>query len=96
MNGGGRFSFHHLLYFARINGYAFSGNSVTQKFYTIQLEFTLGKLSIEPMVSKMLENNVPVLSMIFLILGINKDVINKITTNLSSSGMNTEFMRYMK
>jgi predicted nucleotide-binding protein (sugar kinase/HSP70/actin superfamily) len=29
------------------------------------------------MVSKMLENTVQVLSMIFLILGINKDVINK-------------------
>jgi hypothetical protein len=65
------------LYFARINGYAFTGNSVVQKFYTIQLEFTLGKLSIELMVSKTLENNVHVLSMMFLILGINKDVINK-------------------
>jgi hypothetical protein len=50
---------------------------VAQIFYTIQPEFTLGKLSIELMVSKMLENNVQVLSMIFLILGINKDVINK-------------------
>jgi hypothetical protein len=57
MDGDGRFPFHHLLYFARINGYAFAGNSVAQKFYTIQPEFTLGKLSIELMVSKMLENN---------------------------------------
>jgi hypothetical protein len=77
MDGGGRFPIHHLLYFARINGYAFTGNSVAQKFYTIQPEFTLGKLSIELMVSKMLANNVQVLSMIFLVLGINKDVINK-------------------
>jgi hypothetical protein len=77
MDGGGRFRFHHLLYFARINGYAFTGNSVAQKFYAFQPEFTRGKLSIELMVSKMLENNVQVLSMIFLILGINKDVINK-------------------
>jgi hypothetical protein len=44
---------------------------------TIQSEFRLGKLSIELMVTEMLENNVQVLSMIFLILGINKDVINK-------------------
>jgi hypothetical protein len=61
MDGGGRFPFHHLLYFARINGYAFAGNSVVQKFYTIQPEFTLGKLSIELMVSKTLDNNVQVL-----------------------------------
>jgi hypothetical protein len=65
------------LYFARINGYAFAGNSVAQKFYTIQPEFTLRKLSIELTVSKMLEDNVQVLSMIFLIRGIIKDVINK-------------------
>jgi hypothetical protein len=65
------------LYFARINGYAFAGNSGAQKFYIIQPEFTLGKHSIELMVSKTLENNVKVLSMIFLILGMNKDVINK-------------------
>jgi hypothetical protein len=77
MDGGGRFRFHHLLYFARINGYAFTGNSVAQKFYAFQPEFTRGKLSIELMVSKTLENNVQVLSMIFLILRINRDVINK-------------------
>jgi hypothetical protein len=65
------------LYLATINSSAFAGNSVAQKFYTIHPEFTLGKLSIEVMVSKTLENNVQVLSMIFLILGINKDVINK-------------------
>jgi hypothetical protein len=65
------------MYLARINGYAFAGNSVAQKFYTIQSELTLGKLSILLMISKMLESNVQVLSMIFLILGINKDVINK-------------------
>jgi hypothetical protein len=51
--------------------------SLAQKFYTIQSEFTLGKCSIELIVSKTLENNVQVLSMIVLILGINKDVINK-------------------
>jgi hypothetical protein len=96
MDGGGRFPFHHLLYFARINGYAFVGNSVAQKFYTIQLEFTLGKLSIELMVTKTLEINVQVLSIMFLILGINKDVINKNHNELVNSGMNIEFMRYMK
>jgi hypothetical protein len=28
MDEGGRFPIHHLLFFARINGYAFAGNSV--------------------------------------------------------------------
>jgi hypothetical protein len=65
------------LYFARINGYVFAGDSVAQELYTNQAEFILGKLSIELMVSKMLENNMQVLSMFFLILGINKDAINK-------------------
>jgi hypothetical protein len=45
-NGGGKLPIQHLLYFARINGYAFTGNSVTLESDTIQLEFTLGKLSI--------------------------------------------------
>jgi hypothetical protein len=58
------------LYFARINGYTFAGNSVAQKFYTIQSEFTLGKVRIELMVSKTLENNVQVPCMLFLIFGI--------------------------
>jgi hypothetical protein len=57
MDRGGRFPIHHLLYFARINGYAFARNSVAQKIYTIQLEFIVGKVSIELMVSEMLKNN---------------------------------------
>jgi hypothetical protein len=48
------------------------------------------------MVSKALENNVQVLSMIFLILGINKDVINKNHNELVKFGHEYEFMRYMK
>jgi hypothetical protein len=34
--------------------------------------------------------------MLFFILGVDQDVINEDTTNLSSSGMNMEFIRYMK
>jgi hypothetical protein len=70
MDGGGRFPIHHLLYFARINSYAFAGNSVAQKFYTIQPEFTIGKLSIDLMIFETLENNAQVLRMLFLIFGI--------------------------
>jgi hypothetical protein len=70
---------------------------VDQKFCTIQPEFTLGKLSIELMVSKTLENNAQVLSMIFLILGINKDVINKNHDELVKLEHEyIKFMRYMK
>jgi hypothetical protein len=70
---------------------------VAQKFCTIQPEFTLGKLSIELMVSKTLENNAQVLSMIFLILGINKDVINKNHDELVKLEHEyIKFMRYMK
>jgi hypothetical protein len=50
---------------------------VAQKFYTIQAEFTLGKLSIELMVSEMLENNAQVLRMLFLIFEIYQDVVNE-------------------
>jgi hypothetical protein len=96
MDGDGRFPIHHLLYFARINGYAFVGNSVAQKFYTIQPEFTLGKLSIDLMVSETLENNAQVLRMLFLIFGIYQDVVNENHNDLSSLGMNIEFIRYMK
>jgi hypothetical protein len=97
MDGGGRFPIHHLLYFVSISGYTFTRHSVAQKFCTIQPEFTLGKLSIELMVSKTLENNAQVLSMIFLILGINKDVINKNHDELVKLEHEyIKFMRYMK
>jgi hypothetical protein len=134
MDGGGRFPIHHLLYFTRINGYAFAGNSVPtssgwnppfwntlphpscdlssasghlvrsycpvvdkpQKFYTIQPEFTLGKFSIELMVTEMLENNAQVLACSSSFLEYIRMSSMKTTINLSSSGMNTEFMRYMK
>jgi hypothetical protein len=68
MDRGGMFSIHHLLYFARINGYAFTGNSVAKKFYTIHLEFILRKLSIELMVFETLENNAQVFHMLFSFL----------------------------
>jgi hypothetical protein len=74
------------LYFARINGYAFAGNSVVQKFYTIQPEFTLGKLSIELMVSETLENNAQVLRMLFLIFGTYQDVVNEDHNKLVNFG----------
>jgi hypothetical protein len=34
--------------------------------------------------------------MFFLTLGINQDVIDKNTTNLSNSGINIEFIKYVK
>jgi hypothetical protein len=48
------------------------------------------------MVVKSLQDNIKVLLILFLILGVDQDVINETTINLSSFGMNTEFIRYMK
>jgi hypothetical protein len=42
------------LYFARIYGYAFFGNSVPQEFHTIQPEFAFGAISIEFALTQML------------------------------------------
>jgi hypothetical protein len=86
MDRGGRFPIHHLLYSARKNIYAFAGDSVSQKFYTIQPKFTLGKLSIELMVSETLENNAQVLRMLFLIFEIYQDVFNENRNELVKFG----------
>jgi hypothetical protein len=52
--GLGSFPIHHLLYFARIYGYAFFGNSVPQEFHTIQPKFAFGAISIEFALTQML------------------------------------------
>jgi hypothetical protein len=69
---------------------------MTQKFDGIKLEFTFREFGIQTMISQTLKNNMKVSSMIFKIFGIDQNIVDKITTNLSSSGMKTEFMRYMK
>jgi hypothetical protein len=48
------------------------------------------------MISQTLKNNAKMFHMLLFVLGIDQDVIDETTTNLSSSVMNTEFMRYMK
>jgi hypothetical protein len=94
--GFGWFLVHHLLDFARIYGDTNLGNSVAQKFHTIQPEFTFGELSINLMISQTLYTNSEMFGMLLLVFGIDKDIIMKTTTNLSRSVINTEFMRYMK
>jgi hypothetical protein len=94
--GLGRFPIHHLLDFARIHGDTIFRNSVAQKFHTIQPEFTFGELRIKLMISQTLYDNSEMFGMLLLVFGIDKDIIDETTTNLSSSVINTEFMRYMK
>jgi hypothetical protein len=65
------------LYFARIYGDAVFGNSVPQKFHTIQPEFAFGELSIKLMISQMLQDNSKVFGMLFLIFGVDEDIIDK-------------------
>ena len=48
------------------------------------------------MISKTLKNDAQVFGMVFLIPGINKDVVNENHDKLVKLRINTEFMRYMK
>jgi hypothetical protein len=68
---------HHLLYFARIYEDTIFGNSVPQKFHTIQPELAFGELSIKLMILQMLQDNSKVLGMLLLIFGIDEDIIDK-------------------
>jgi hypothetical protein len=65
------------LYFARIYGDTIFGNSVPQKFHTIQPELAFGELSIKLMILQMLQDNSKVLGMLLLIFGIDEDIIDK-------------------
>jgi hypothetical protein len=75
--GLGWFPIHHLLDFAWIYRDTILGNSVPQEFHTLQPEFTFGELSIKLMISQMLENNSEMFGMLFLVFGIDKDIIDK-------------------
>jgi hypothetical protein len=75
--GLGRFPIHHLLDFARIYGDTILGNSVAQKFHTIQPEFTLGELSVKLMISQTLKDNSEMFGMVLLVFGIDKDIIDE-------------------
>jgi hypothetical protein len=72
--GLGWFPIHHLLHFARIYGNTILGNSVAQKFHTIQPEFTFGELSVKLMISQTLKDNSEMFGMLLLIFGIDKDI----------------------
>jgi len=48
------------------------------------------------MIAEALENNAQVFLMFHLIFGIDQDVVDENHDELTSSGMNTEFIRYMK
>jgi hypothetical protein len=63
--------------FVSIYGDTILGNSVAQKFHTIQPEFTFGELSIKLMISQTLKDNSEMFGMLLLIFGIDKDIIDK-------------------
>jgi hypothetical protein len=50
---------------------------VTKKGYFLQPECTFAELGIELMVMKSLQNNTKMLLMLFLILGVDQDVVNE-------------------
>jgi hypothetical protein len=87
---------YDLLHFARIHGDTIFGKSVTQEFHTIQPEFKFREFGIEFVIPQALQNNTKMLRMLGFVLRINKDIIMNTTTNLSSSFLKTEFIRYMK
>jgi hypothetical protein len=68
---------HDLLHFARFHGDTILGNSMTQKLHTIQPELTFGELSIEFVVSQLLQDNTKMLRMLGFALGINENIINE-------------------
>jgi hypothetical protein len=73
----GWFPIHHLLYFARIYKNTIFGSSVAQKFHTIQLELTFGELNVKLVISQTLKDNSEMFGMLFLVFGIDKDIIDK-------------------
>jgi hypothetical protein len=69
---------------------------MSKKRNFLQPESTLAELGIELMVPKSLQNNAEMPRMLFFTLGIAQDVVNEDNDKLVNSGMNTEFIRYMK
>jgi hypothetical protein len=62
---------------AWINYNTLSGDDMSKKQNFLQPESTLAELGIELMVPKSLQNHSEMLRMLFFILGIDQDVINK-------------------
>jgi hypothetical protein len=75
--GLGRFPIYHLLDFARIHKDTIFRNSVAQKLHTIQPEFTFGELCIKLMISQTLKDNSEMFGLLFLVFGIDKDIIDE-------------------
>jgi hypothetical protein len=75
--GLGWFPIHHLLHYSRIYGDATFGNSLPQKFHTIQPKFEFGELGMKLMISQMLQDNSKVLGMLLIIFLVDEDIIDK-------------------
>ena len=90
------FSNKNILRLTRIHSNTVLGEDMTKKRDFFKPKFTFAKLGIKTMLSKLLENNMNVTSMIFLDLGINENIINKDDHKDTSSSMKMLFIRYMK
>jgi hypothetical protein len=86
----------YFLNFAWINCNTLSGDDMSKKRNFLQPKSTLAELGIKLMVSKSLQNSSEMLRMLLFALGVDQDVVIEAMINLSNSGMNTEFIRYMK
>ena len=69
---------------------------MAQELDFLEPEITFTEFGVQLVLPQALKHNAEMLRMFFFILGKYQDVVMKITTNLSISGRNTEFMRYMK
>src|SRR6185436_332653 len=67
----------NILHLTRIYSNTILGEDMTKKRYFFQPKLTFAKLGIKMMLSKLLENDMNMTSMIFFGLGINKNIINE-------------------
>jgi hypothetical protein len=86
----------YISHLARVHHDSFRCYYVAQEWHYIDPEFTHSKLVVKLVLSQSLKHDSKVLFMFFHTLQIYKNVTINTTTNMSHSGMNIEFMRYMK
>jgi len=67
----------NILHLARIHSNTILGEDMTKKRYFFKPKLTLAELGIKTMLSKFLEDDMNMTSMIFFGLGINENIINK-------------------
>jgi hypothetical protein len=72
-----RLPIQYFLNFTRINRYTILGDGMTQKFDGIKPEFTFREFGIQMVISQTLKNNMKMFSMIFKVLRIDQNIVDK-------------------